>query len=268
MKNYSPEERKLIFIEQRATSQFWDKHWEIADLRNQIINCKDSWFTEILKKYLPEKNGTILEGGCGKGQLVYAFKYHGYNAVGVDFAEKTVRRVNEAVPEIDVRCGDVRKLPFKDGEVSGYWSLGVIEHLWEGYREIINEMRRVIRADGFLFMTFPYMSPLRKLKAFLGLYKKYVDGNGLDNFYQFALDHRRVISDLNDIGFILKEVAPFDGIKGFKDEVSFVKNPLQRLYDYHGKNRHIYDIRQKLDMLFRPFASHCILLVFQKLEKS
>lgn len=102
---------------------------------------------KTLRKYLPGEKGIILEGGCGRAQHVYCMKYNGYNAVGVDFAERTVRAVNEAVPELDVRKCDVRNLPFRDGEIAGYWSIGVIEHFWDGYNEILDEMARVIR-DG------------------------------------------------------------------------------------------------------------------------
>src|SRR3990172_6474911 len=264
MKIYIPENRSLAFIEKKATSEFWDKHWEVDDLRNQIINCRDSWFIEIMKKYLPGDKGIILEGGCGRSHLVHAISYQGYNAVGIDFAEKTVKRVNEAVPEIDVRYGDVRNLPFRDGEIAGYWSIGVVEHFWDGYEKIIKEMMRVIRTGGYLFITFPYMSPLRRLKAYFDLYDKKLDKDMLDKFYQFALDPRKFTDDLKCLGFTLKEQVPFDGIKGVKDEVRFLKKPLQKLYDYNGTNVFIIKIKSYLDTLFRPFASHCILLVFQK----
>lgn len=264
MRIYSPEKRALIYIEKKATPGFWDAHWNSENLRQDIVACTDSWYASYLKKYLPGEKGIILEGGCGKGQQVYSFKCQGYNAVGIDFAEKTVNAINELVPEIDVRFGDVRRLPFEDGEIAGYWSIGVIEHFWEGYAEIINEMKRVIRPGGYLFLTFPYMSPLRKLKANLGLYTEEINGNLTEDFYQFALDHKAVISNLEKRGFYLKEEVGFDSIKGLKDEVKLLNKPLQKLYDYRGTKSYIYRMKNCLDKLFLPFASHCILLVLQK----
>lgn len=44
---------------------------------------------------------------------------------------------------------DVRKLQFADGFFDGYWSLGVIEYFWEGYNEIVNEVKRVIKPGMF-----------------------------------------------------------------------------------------------------------------------
>jgi len=63
----------------------------------------------------------------------------------------------------------------------------VIEHFWEGYNEILKEAKRVLKPKGYLFLTFPYMSPLRKFRANLGLYR-ILDFNNKsknDDFYQF-----------------------------------------------------------------------------------
>jgi len=53
---------------------------------------------------------------------------------------------------------DVRKLNFPDHYFDGYWSLGVIEHFYKGYDEIIHKIYRVLHPGGFLFLTVPEMS--------------------------------------------------------------------------------------------------------------
>lgn len=222
MKVYIKEKQSIAMFKQKADSNFWDKHWEINNLRSHIVSSKFSDFIlRPLKKYLPGEKGLILEGGCGRAQNVYCMKHNGYNAIGVDFATNTIEAVKEAVPELNVMVGDVRHLPFNDGEIAGYWSIGVIEYFWDGYDDILNEMARVIRnKGGFLFITFPYMSPLRKLKCLLGRYNTSFQYEDIRNFYQYCLDRQQVICDLAKRGFILRETIPFDGIKGFKDEAS------------------------------------------------
>ena len=178
----------------------------------------------------------ILEGGCGRGQIVNVLKHQGYNPVGVDFAEKTVWKVNEAVPELDIRLGDVRNLPFEDNEFDGYISAGVIEHFWEGFDSILAEMGRVIKPGGLLFISFPYMSPIRKLKARMGFYQHHFSNElekKLDSFYQFALDIDNVLNELKKVGFVPMQLKSYEwclphyGIKGFKDELTWFKPILQ-----------------------------------------
>jgi len=256
----------LAFYKAPATPDFWDHHWQIEDLRKSILSCtSDSIFIPAVKRHLP-LGSTILEGGCGRGQLVHALQYQGYQAIGVDFAESTVHRINNEVHELDIRIGDVRSLDLEDGELDGYISAGVIEHFWEGYNPIIKEMARTLRVGGLLFITFPFLSPLRRLKVKMGLYPCQTinaANSKCENFYQFALSDRQVLQDLERYGFRLVERRALSGIKGFKDEVTFIKPWLQEIYD--GKRGRIYS--RLLDTFLRLFAGHIVLLVMQKVDQ-
>lgn len=262
MKVYLTDKNCLAYFEQKASKEYWDSHWAKLDLGNYVKSCtNDGIFVDSVKKHLP-KNSILLEGGSGMGNVMNALIYNGYRAVGVDYAKKTVEMLNKEIPEFDVRVGDVRKLEIEDNNFDGYISGGVIEHFWEGYQDIISEMYRVLKPGGKLFVTFPYMSPIRRLKAKLGRYPKTTmnEMNLSDDFYQFGLDSNHVIKDLENLGFKLIEKSPKDGLKGFKDEVTVFKKFLQPIYD---GNKYQFS-RKWLDFIFRPFASHVVLLVLEK----
>ncbi len=262
---YDKENRRLVYIGASATPDFWAGHWETEHLRESIERGKNNKFVlKTLRKYIPDKKGRILEGGCGRGQVVYCIHVHGYESVGIDFAKETIEKAKEAIPELDVRVGNVRNLQFPDNHFTGYWSLGVIEHGWDGYRDILKEMQRVLINGGYVFLTFPYMSPLRRLKAKLGLYEEFNrDREGKENFYQFALNPETVIRDFEAMGFELLEKKPRSGVKGFKDEVRIFKPLLQKLYDYQGKNLVIRGVSFVLNKLLAPFAGHSLFLVLR-----
>lgn len=265
MKTYLTDKKALAFYKQQATSEFWDKHWSVVDLQTTLQKSTDDrLFIPAVKRHLP-KGSVVLEGGCGMGHIVHALQYQGYKAIGIDFASETIESIKKAMPELDVRFGDVRALDIPDASLDGYISVGVIEHFWDGYTPIINEMQRTLRTGGFLFVSFPYMSPLRRLKAFLKLYpmakKQELDGK-VDAFYQFAFFSSHVQADLEALGFQLKEFLTYSGIKGFKDEVSLLQPWLQEVYN----GKHAIRLRSRLERLFKPFASHCALLVMQKIK--
>lgn len=264
-KIYLFDKQAIAFYREKATAEFWDNHWSATDLQTILRNSKDDrLFIPAVKRYLP-KESIILEGGCGMGHIVHALQYQGYKAIGIDFASETIKNIKAAVPELDVRFGDVRALDLPDASLDGYVSVGVIEHFWDGYTPIINEMKRTLRPGGFLFVSFPYMSPLRRLKVFLKLYpmaqKQDLDGQ-VDTFYQFALSPGRFQSELEALGFQLKDFLTYSGLKGFKDEVPLLQPWLQEVYD--GKRAGRW--RSHLERLFKLFASHCALLVMQKTE--
>jgi len=110
----------------------------------------------------------------------------------------------------------------------------LFEHFWNGYEEILSEMARTIRKKGYLFISFPFMSPLRKMKHFLSMYPESESNELLKLeklFYQFALDSRTVIGDLEQVGFKLISRKVIGGLKGLKDEARPLRALLQRIYD-------------------------------------
>lgn len=123
----------------------------------------------------------------------------------------------------------------------------------------------MLKPKGYLFLTFPYMSPLRNLKANLGLYKNYDFNNKSkdNNFYQFILDAEEVKGVVENYGFKLISKYPFDATKGIKDEITWIKSILQKVYN--SRNLIAKGIRFLNSILFSKIASHGILMVFKKL---
>src|SRR3989337_2566382 len=133
MRFYLTDRHSIAYFQGQASPEFWDQHWEIEDLRSYLkSSIDDGRFVPVVRRFLPA-GSVILEGGCGRGQIVHALQHHGYKAIGVDFAPATIAKIKQALPELDVRLGDVRSLTLDDSVLDGYVSAGVIEHFWEGY---------------------------------------------------------------------------------------------------------------------------------------
>ena len=262
-KYYDTKNKRLVFIGSHADDNYRDKHWQQDDFRNSIQKTFDPFVVGNTKKYI-KKGGKILEGGCGIGQNVYLLNHHGFNTIGIDYAEKTIEKINVHAPELDVRFGDVRRLPFENDSFDGYWSFGVIEHFYDGYDEIMSEMHRVINKGGVLLMTVPSMSILRKLKAKQGRYPLWdEDKDKIKQFYQYALDHTTVINNFENNGFRLMAVKPYDGFKGLKDEVIFLKKPMQYMYD--SKFILVRIVRKIVSKIIERFSNHMTLFIFKKI---
>jgi len=219
---------RLIYLNAaNVGSDYWDKHWEIATGNNKIKahQSPNGMVMRVTKRYLPE-GSRILEGGCGMGQNVWGLKHLGYDVRGIDNAANTVALVNAISPDLNISLCDVRQLHFPTAYFDGYWSLGVIEHFWEGYIDIINEMARVIKPGGYLFLTFPAMNPARVTKSKKQGYPTWT--NALEEqfhnrFYQFVLPVDEVEINLHKAGFRTIQCKFLDGYKGLKDEYPFVQ---------------------------------------------
>ena len=275
MKYYDSSKKQLIYIRQQADPTYWDTHWDaenILNIRNRIFNSgKNSFVARITRKYLIPSDGPILEGGCGLGSNVESLRLNGYQCIGIDNARKTVKILQDNIPELDIRYGDVSRLDFANDYFAGYWSLGVIEHFKNGYDDIAHEMLNVIKPGGYLFLTFPFMTYYRRIKAKLGLYKKF-NNQDTASFYQFALNAKNVREDFEKIGFQLVLKKPRGVLYGLRDEVprlSPIVNFILRHKDksfFSKASYFIFDIITSA--VFGRLIGNTILLVFKKVGNS
>jgi len=264
MKYFDEENKRIIYIKNQATPDFWDEQWSGDDLKSDVErNGKNDDFVRLFtKKYIKaDKSSKILEGGCGKGHFVYSLNEAGFDSYGIDFAPQIIKKLKLLFPDLHYELGDVRKLEFADDYFDGYWSLGVIEHFYDGYDDIASEMKRVLKSGGYLFITFPQMSILRKVKAGLGLYKKFETEINKENFYQFALDSKKVSRHFIDNGFTLIENKALDGANGLRDEMG-ASAFMNKLYGDQGLNFKI--MRKLINICFSWFSGHVTLLVLRK----
>ena len=212
LKRYSEREKNILYFHhdrEKTDSMFWDNRWQKIDITKKLRNIKPkSHITKITSKFL-NKGSIILEGGCGYGDKVLSLDMYGYDTYGIDSAKKTVNIVNELYPNLKISVGDVEKLNFIDDFFDGYWSLGVIEHDINGFDSVLDEMARVIKKNGYLFITFPYMNPLRMLKSKLKYYESY-DNKKSHFFYQYIYNKQFVFNKIENKGFKLIETRPYD----------------------------------------------------------
>jgi SAM-dependent methyltransferase len=265
MKFFDKKKQQIIHTGKTPDFIFWDNIWKKEVISAESIRgINKTIVSKITRKYLSPEDGIIFEGGCGPGGNVMSLKKAGFNAIGLDFAVDTVKWVNNNIPELNIELGDVRKLPYENGKFIGYWSMGLIEHFQTGYLEIVSEMYRVIKKGGYLFLSFPYMSLLRKIKAKLNKYEEWQGNDDVSDFYEYFLNPETVISDMEKKGFKLIRQYPLNPIKGTKDEIALVRSLFQKLHNNKNDVFITKIIRKMIAMILLPVAGHSLLLVMKK----
>lgn len=260
MRHYDTKTRRLVYLTGTASPEDWDQRWSRSVLEKLFVPGRNAWLVAETRRYLPV-GSSVLEGGCGCADKVYSLRAAGYRAIGFDTAQKTLDRALEVCPDLNIAVGDIRNLPLEDGAMDGYWSLGVFEHFQEGMQAQWEEAARVVRSGGYLFLTVPIMSPLRRIKAKLNAYPALIDVPA-GSFYQYAYSSEAIVSSAEANGFVLVSERLFDGIKSLKDEVPALRPALQRLYD--SKNLYARVLRRFMDVAFRSLSGHMGYFVFQR----
>lgn len=261
MKRYfDRQNNRLVYIGKPANQKMWEKRWQNENINKLFsppaYSRTHKTILDITRKYLPA-GSKILEGGCGLGNNVFFLKQSRYEVIGIDYASKTVHRVKEFMPEIDIRCGDVEHLDFPDCFFDGYWSLGVIEHFYKGYRKTAQEMHRVLKPGGYLFMTVPAISTLRKLKVKLGIFPNFDEKKtNISDFYQYAFTDKEIRTAFQDFGFDFVEKQSWNIYKGVSDEIPGSRFLMSFLC------RFLYETTW---FLLKNSCNHINLFVFQKM---
>jgi SAM-dependent methyltransferase len=257
---YDREVGRLVNLTGQATPDGWDARWGRFNLEHLLTGNRNGWLVAQTRRYLPS-NSKVLEGGCGCADKVRSLSDAGYFAIGFDTATGTLRRAKSVCPELALGVADIRRLPFSDGVMDAYWSLGVFEHFLDGMVPQWQEASRILRKDGILFLTLPIISPLRRFKASLGLYP--AAGNiEVGDFYQYAYSIEEVRRLAEEAGFVLRQSSYLDGVKGLKEEIPLLRPVLQRIYDSKMVLARV--IVRALDVASRHFAGHLGYFVFQR----
>ena len=142
-------------------SSIWNNWWGKISPLSEIRMWDYYGGRQWISKYTP-RYGKVIEGGCGVGRYNFYFSKFGIDIDGIDFSPTVIKRLEEVknsiVPNASFVLGDITKLPYEDNSVSGYISLGVVEHFIEGPQQPIAEAFRVLRPGGIAIITTPNKS--------------------------------------------------------------------------------------------------------------
>ena len=197
-----------------SMAERWDRLWEEEEnIRERDLSTTDHW--KWLQIHLPPP-ARILEAGCGPASWVHSLDKLGYDAYGIDFAPDTIGRASKRWPHLHLTAGDMRAMPFEDGYFDGIISLGAVEHDENGPDDVLREMYRVLKPQGFLYCTVPCMN--RVYAMGFGALKEWVIRNRFirratgrnpeTQFFEYAYYPKEYENILRAVGFEVIEVAP------------------------------------------------------------
>jgi len=198
---------RLEWYGEEPSEDFWAELWRQRLAGSYFADADRGDLRDLENVLVPnlDREGSHLEAGCGAGYWVAALAARGYRVEGVESSKLLVDAVLEIRPDLPVRHGDALALDYPDGHFAGYLSFGVVEHRREGPHPFLAEARRLLRPGGRLVISVPFLNPLRRAKARLGLYAPAPPADGRP-FFQYGFGEEEMAGLLQEHGFTLDEV--------------------------------------------------------------
>ena len=214
-----------------------------------------------------EPGASVLDYGCGAGNMVDEYRTAGYNAYGCDIR---LESVSEHLRPISPQDGSI---PFPDASFDFVFSDQVMEHV-QDHRKAFSEIERVMKRGAISLHIFPSklkpieghvfvpLGGLIQTRWWLRLWAML----GIRNSFQQGKDAREVVElnsqYLNERTNYLSREEIIDSMKAhFPDAVFVEKHMLKHSY---GNARRIYPLAKVLPFVSRLYSTFYSRVVFLK----
>jgi ubiquinone/menaquinone biosynthesis C-methylase UbiE len=151
----SAEQSRAVEVHHEQAELFRRRYQEfLDDPYSSAFNYGRKKLDTLLDAYLPAdgEGKSLLDAGCGAGFHLYTLARRGFSCAGLDAADGMVERARELNPGLDIRQGDVERLPFADGMFDFVISIEVIRYLADPVK-CLSEFRRVLKPGGLALVT-------------------------------------------------------------------------------------------------------------------
>lgn len=166
------------------------------------------------------KEDTVLDAGCGSGNVVFFLAGKVSRVIGADISKSAIEFAQQR--ERDLRMGNLsfdkinlKRLPYPNESFTKVVLFEVIEHLGlDGYHKIISEIYRVMKNGGELYITTPNkLSLWPVIERFLDAFKLVPQLRNKQHILQLTMASTTKI--IIKSGFHIKETGTINHLSPF-----------------------------------------------------
>jgi len=165
---------------------------ELYHSKNPLVRYAHIDRLHKIVSQLPEgKNLKIFDAGCGEGHLIQEMHDHtifkNCEFYGADITEIALQKARDRCPYAKIYNADLAKLDFPNEFFDVVVCTEVLEHI-KHYKEVIGEIKRVLKKDGYFIITFPNEIPWTIARFLLGRRPIKVSDH-INSFYPRTMKH-------------------------------------------------------------------------------
>jgi len=130
---------------------------KLYNSKNPLVRYVHTNRLERISKLISCQTGQkILDAGCGEGHLIKRLHADNKNSLycGIDRSEVALEKAMQRCPDAEFYNGDITRTHFSDNSFDFVICTEVLEHIF-GYKTAIQELKRILKINGHLIITFP-----------------------------------------------------------------------------------------------------------------
>ena len=216
-------------MNERELVKYYNKFNEDKRLsrRHGIVEFETA--IKYINMYLSNfKDAKILDVGAGTGRYSMYFSNLGYDVTAVELVKHNLRVLEKNCPSVKSYLGNAIDLSsFKSNSFDVVILFGPMYHLisFEDKVKALNEAKRVVKDNGYIFISYYIMEEIDKLKNECKLVReKIISQDGLTDYF------RKEINSLDEEEFKLYLKYHFS---------------ICEKYEFLGTSSHVMDILRK-----------------------
>ena len=133
------------------------KVWEELYKEKGIVQKEPSNFVKDAVEFFKQRNvNNVLDMGCGTGRHITYLLDNGFKASGCDSSETALDIAKDVIDKIEFKLCSKGSLPYEDSSFDAILCHFVVQHGKTSIvKSSIEEMHRVLKKDGILFLSVP-----------------------------------------------------------------------------------------------------------------
>lgn len=192
---------------------YWTKRWADIPADNPMQNS-NAYPLKYAEMTVKDKQGRILEAGCGAGRILRYYHDRGYNILGMDFIEVAITKLKEIDPTLQAEVADITQLNYPDGAFRYLLAFGLYHNLEKGLDQAIAETYRVVEHGGAVCASFRADNIQTRLTDWLTDRKAKKSGADVStkSFHKMNLTRSEYENLFKKAGFDIEFIGPVENM--------------------------------------------------------
>jgi ubiquinone/menaquinone biosynthesis C-methylase UbiE len=132
---------------------YWTSRWDDIPA-DQPMENNQVYPLKYAEQTIKDREGKILEAGCGAGRILRYYHNQEVDIIGMDFIEVAIEKLKQIDSTLKVEVGDITNLRFADKTFKYILAFGLYHNLENGLEQAIKETYRVLENSGSVCASF------------------------------------------------------------------------------------------------------------------